>query len=168
MYDELARSQKRTPLEWVFLNAVLPSLVLTALLPAFQPTQCDAPRVRLQERISYDLLPVVTPGLRRLSPGLVSIRRPVYPADMRQAARDGRVVLKAVVDERGRVHRSSIQVLQTTDARFDDAARRALGSAVFWPAAWRGGNVGASVTMAIEFNLYRELTSIRGGTGRAR
>lgn len=159
MYDDLARSQKRTPLEWVFLNAVLPSLVWTALLPLFQPTQCDRPRVRLQERISYDVLPVVTPGSPRLSPVLVSLRRPDYPADMRRAARDGRVVLKAVVGERGRVRRSSIQVLQTTDARFDDAARQALGSAVFWPAVWRGDNVGASVTMVIEFHLYRELTS---------
>lgn len=160
MYDELARSQKRTPLEWFFLNAILPSLVVTALLRLSQPTQCDGPGSRLQERISYDVLPVVTPGSPSLTPVLVSIRRPDYPSDMRQAARDGRVVLKAVVDERGRVRRSSIRVLQTTDARFDDAARRALGSAVFWP-AWRGDNVGTSVTMAIEFNLYRELTYAR-------
>lgn len=161
MYDELARSQKRTPLEWIFLNAVLPSLVLTTLLRLFQPTQCPVPRVRLQERISYEVLPVVTPGSLRLTPVLVSIRRPDYPAEMRQAARDGRVVLKAVVNGRGRVRRSSIQVLQSTDARFDDAARRALGSAVFWPAAWGGDNVDASVTMVIEFNLYQELTHAR-------
>lgn len=161
MYDDLTRSQKRTPLEWVFLNAVLPSLVLTALLPLFRPTQCGVTRVRLRERISYDVLPLVTPGSQRLTPVLVSIRRPDYPADMRLAAQDGRVVLKAVVDERGRVRRSSIQVLQTTNAQFDDAARRALGSAVFWPAAWGGGYVDASVTMAIEFNLYRELTDAR-------
>ena len=161
MYDELTRSQKRTPLEWFFLNAVLPSLVLTAVLRLSQPTQCGGPISRLQERISYDVLPVVMPGSPRLAPVLVSIRRPDYPADMRQAARDGRVVLKAVVDERGRVRRSSIQVLQTTDARFDDAARGALGSAVFWPAAWRGDNVGTSVTLAIEFNLYPTVTYAR-------
>ena len=160
MYDDLARSQTRTPLEWVFLNAVLPSLVLTALLRLSQPTPCP-PRVRLQERVSYEVLPVVTPGSQRLSPVLVSIRRPDYPAAMRQEVRDGRVVLNAVVDGRGRVRRSSVQVLQTTDSRFDDAARSALGSAVFWPAVRRGDDVGASVTMAIEFHLYRELTNAR-------
>ena len=158
MYDELSRSQRRTPLEWVVLNVVVPSVLFTLLSAAFRPLcGCAALIPPLRERISYEVLPVVTFGSPRLTPVLVSIHQPDYPADMRRSMQEGRVVVKGIVDGRGKVVRSSVVVLQTTDSGFNEAARQAFGSAVFWPAVWGGENVSAPVTMVIEFHLlYRE------------
>ncbi|HXO83915.1 MAG TPA: TonB family protein [Gemmatimonadales bacterium] len=158
MYDELSRSQRRTPLEWIVLNVVVPSVLVTLLSTAFRPLCGCSPAIpRWHERISYEVLPVVTFGSPRVTPVLVSIHQPDYPADMRRSLNEGRVVVKGVVDDRGKVVRSSIVVLQTTDSRFNGAARQAFGSAVFWPAVWGGENMNAPVTMVIEFHLfYRE------------
>lgn len=160
MYDELARSQRPAPFEWVFLHVLLPSLGLTALLHfVAQGTQCLLPRMQFKERVSFEVLPVVTFGEPGLTPVLLSIRRPHYPIELRRSASEGRVVLKGVLDDRGRVRSSSIEVLLTADDRFDDAARRALRSALFWPAAWDGQET--SVTMVFDFNLDREPTDAR-------
>lgn len=161
MYDDLARSQTRTTLEWVALNVAIPSAVLTMLLSLARPVCGCSPIVRLQESISYDVLPAATSGPPRSSPVLVSIHRPDYPPEMLRRAQAGVVVLQAVVDERGRVRRESIAVVQTTDARFEEAARRALRSAVFWPAGWQAGYVASPVTVAIAFNLDHEVTYAR-------
>lgn len=156
MYEELARSQRKSPLEWVVLNVVIPSFALTLLLQPFE-MGCELiqpfPEGRLREEISYEVIPVVTPPEHVVPPVLVSIRRPDYPPGLRQAGTEGRVVLRAVVGARGRVRRASLEVLQSTDSRFDAAARQALGSAVFWPA--RPANE-AWVTMAITFDLLQE------------
>ena len=159
MYDELARSQRPTLLEWAFLHVLLPSLGLTILLRIFAQPGCSLAPIQLKERVSVEVLPVVTFGEPGPTPVLLSIQRPLYPVDLRRAAREGRVVLKGVLDERGRVRSSSIEVLQTADSRFDDTARRALRTALFWPAAWDGEEI--SVTMVFDFNLDRELTNAR-------
>ena len=161
MYDELARSQQRTPLEWFFLNAVIPSVVVTVLMSLFQPTRCSGPRVRVQEWITYEILPVLKPNSLRTAPVLVSVHRPDYPPAMRDAGSDGRVLVAGIVEPSGRVRRSSIQVLRATNFRFNDAAKQALGSAVFWPALWLGEGVEAPVTMAVEFKLSPEVINAR-------
>jgi len=155
MYEELARSQRQSPLEWVVLNVLVPSFALTFFMQSFGKTW-EVPRPgRLHEGISYEVIPVVTPPAPAVSPLLVSIRRPDYPPAMRRAGTEGRVVLRAVVDTRGRVRRSSIEVLQTTDSHFDAPSRQAVGSAVFWPAR-AGQAVDAWVTMVIAFSLDPE------------
>ena len=159
MYDELARSQRPMLLEWAFLHVLIPSLALTILLRFLAQPGCSLAPVQFRERVSFEVLPVVTFGEPALTPVLLSIRRPQYPVNLRSAAREGRVVLKGVLDERGRVRSSSIEVLQSADSRFDDTARRALRTALFWPAAWDGAKV--SVTMVFDFNLDRELSNAR-------
>lgn len=77
------------------------------------------------------------------------MREPGYPAPLRRAGIEGRVVLKGVVDTHGRVKRSSIVVL-----------RQALGAAVFRRAL--GGEPAEPwVTVVFDFTLSE-------GTGRAR
>lgn len=157
MYEDLARSQRQSPIEWVVLNVMVPSVALTFFMQ-LQSAGCEfaAPSAgRLREEITYEVIPVVTPPAPAASPVLVSLRRPDYPPAMRRAGAEGRVVLRAVVDTRGRVRRSSIEVLQTTDSQFDAPSRQAVGSAVFWPAR-AGQAIEAWVTMAIEFNLDPE------------
>lgn len=157
MYEDIARSQRPSSLEWVVWNVVIPSFAVTFVVHLFT-TGCELPAPsagRLREAISYEIIPVVTPPMPAVPPLLVSIHRPDYPAAMRRAGTDGRVVLRGLVDARGRVRRSSIEVLQTTDSRFDVAARQALGGAVFWPAR-TSQSVEAWVTMVVAFNLDTE------------
>jgi len=84
-------------------------------------------------------------------PLLVRMPPPEYPNGVRETGVEGRVVLKALVEKHGRVRRSSIVVLRTTDSRFVAPARDALGAAVFRPARFEGARIAAWVTMAIDF-----------------
>jgi TonB family protein len=83
-------------------------------------------------------------------PTLVRMPRPVYPDAMRRTGLEGRVVLKALVNRRGRVYPSSILVLRTTDVQFVAAARQALIAAVFRPARLGGARLEAWITIGID------------------
>jgi TonB family protein len=155
MYDDLARTQRPSPLEWLVVNMIIPSLLVTYALhwPAADETSHE-PRSRdvivcvlpvVPEEYQNHLLPDVFPLLIRMPP-------PDYPNDMRAAAIEGRVVLKALVEKQGRVRRSSIVVLRTTDSRFVAPARNALTAAVFRPARFEGARIAGWVTIAIDFN----------------
>lgn len=153
MYDDLATTQQPSPLEWLVMNMVVPSVLLTI---ALQPWASDVPRSTPRDGvITAEVIPVVTPPESDFYPLLLSIRLPEYPAAMRRAGTEGRVVLRALVDMHGRVRHSSIEVLQTTNPRFNTAARQAVGSALFRRAAW-GLPVESWVTMVIEFHLFPE------------
>ena len=153
MYDDLARTQRPSPLEWLVLNMLVPSILLTIVS---RPWGNDVPRATPRDGvITAEVIPVVTPPASDFSPLLLSIRLPEYPVAMRRAGTEGRVVLRALVDMHGRVRHSSIEVLQTTHPRFNTAARQALGSALFRWAPW-GLPVESWVTMVIEFHLFPE------------
>jgi TonB family protein len=82
--------------------------------------------------------------------------RPSYPAIMRRAGVEGRVVLRALVNPCGSVDSSSILALQATHEDFVPPARRALAAAAFRPARF-GGRMGAAwITMGIDVTLTRE------------
>jgi TonB family protein len=120
--------------------------------------------------VSVTMLPIVEPPSEDVGqpidlvpyfyPALIRMREPGYPAPLRRAGIEGRVVLKGVVDTHGRVKRSSIVVLQATEPRFAARARQALGAAVFRRAL--GGEPAEPwVTVVFDFTLSE-------GTGRAR
>jgi hypothetical protein len=81
------------------------------------------------------------------------------------------VVLRALVNARGRVEHSSILAFQATDSRFIEPSRQALAAALFRPARFGGQAGGAWITIAVDFNLVVRTPdhfAIRSGTGRAR
>jgi TonB family protein len=157
MYDDLARSQRPSSLEWLVVNAVIPSVLVTLALQITLATRA-AP---------------TPPGspLPDAFPTLISMPRPGYPAIMRRLRVGGRVVLRALVNARGRVEPSSILAFQATDSRFIERSRRAVAAALFRPARFGGQADGAWITIAVDFDLVARIPDrfgIRNGTGRAR
>lgn len=156
MYDDLARTQNPTPLEWFVVHALIPSVLVTAALH-WSP----AGPVALKEPTYVMVCPgigltpccpfVPWPGpIPDVFPTLVRMPRPGYPVAMRQARIEGHVVLKALVNTRGRVYPSSILVLRTTDVVFVAPARQALIAALFRPARLGGARIEAWITIGID------------------
>ncbi len=131
MYDDLARTQNPAPLEWLVVHALIPSILVTLALQA-HPTVPGAPRLAAYPE--YVMLVVEEP-----------------PAAMVREGIEGYVRLRALVDGRGRVSRSSIVTLHATDSRFVVPAQKALSRAVFRPAQSAGARIGYWVTMTIAF-----------------
>lgn len=151
MYDDLARTQSPTPLEWFVVHAVIPSVLVTAAFHWNSPiaaAESVAPT-------SVEWLVTVCenppwPPMADVFPTLVGMPRPIYPDAMRRARIEGRVVFQALVSTRGRVHPSSILVLRATDVAFVAPARQALTNALFRPARLGGVRIEAWITIGID------------------
>ena len=161
MYDDLARTQIPTPLEWFVVHAVIPSVLVTAALhwsPAV-PAPINEPSYlvicpRIDSVIEEPWLP--WGPIPDVFPTLVSMTQPAYPEAMRRAGIEGRVVLRALVNTHGRVVPPSILVLHTTDAEFSTPAILALSAARFRPAKFAGARIEAWITIAVDFKLPQE------------
>ena|SRR5438046_737485 len=108
MYDELARTQNPTPLEWFVVHAVIPSVLVTAALhwqPAVGAAAPTPPIVTEEFVIVCGYSPPLIPDL---VPTLVRMPRPTYPESMRRSGIDGRVVLKALINTRRGVPSSAV------------------------------------------------------------
>ena len=152
MYDDLARTQNPTRLEWFVVHAVIPSVLLTAALhwtPAAQAARQPAPTGVCLCSLSPIVEPAAGP-LPDVFPTLVRMPRAKYPAALRRVGIEGRVVFKALVNTRGHVYPSSILVLRTTDVAFVAPARQALRDALFRPARLGGARIEAWITIGID------------------
>ena len=150
MYDDLARTQNPTPLEWFVVHAVIPSVLVTAALhwsPEILATPIEptytivCPRTeRIPGGPVLDVFPV-----------LIRMPRATDPEAMRRSGVQGRVVLRALVSTHGRVYPSSILVLRATHVQFVVPAREALSAALFRPGWFGGQRMDAWITIAIDF-----------------
>jgi TonB family protein len=86
---------------------------------------------------------------------IVTSAIPHYPAALRQAGIDGRVLVRFVVDTAGRIDPASVQVLQSTHELFTRAVRDALGGFRFKPAEVGRRRVPALAEMPFEFRITR-------------
>lgn len=84
-------------------------------------------------------------------PRLISIEEPRYPPVLESAGITGRVVLDFIVDTAGRVNRSSIKVISSTNKAFEEPAMEALLTALFSPGKVQGNPVQVLVRQAISF-----------------
>jgi TonB family protein len=84
-----------------------------------------------------------------------SCQAPSYPASLRAARMEGRVLLQFIVDAEGRVEPGSVRTIQSTHSAFDDAARRALLTCRYRPARANQQPVRALVQSPISFRLER-------------
>jgi TonB family protein len=82
---------------------------------------------------------------------LRSMPRPEYPAILRRAGIQGRVIVQVAVDTSGRVEPGSPRVLSTPHPDFIEPAITAALDAVFTPARVRGQAVRVRTALAIEF-----------------
>lgn len=86
---------------------------------------------------------------------IVTSARPRYPESLRQAAIDGTVLVRFVVDTTGRVDMSSVAVVSSTHDLFTRAVRDALPGLRFKPAESGGHHVRALAEMPFEFQITR-------------
>ena len=164
MYDDLVRSQQRSPLEWLVVNMVIPSLLATFVLQVRAGDETSSLRTLPSPSYTSCFLPVVEEPIDPLPsefPLLIRMPGPRYPSEMRPAAIEGRVVLKGLVSRAGRVYRSSIRVLTASSEQFVIPAQDALAGAVFRPARWEGRPIEAWVTLTIQFNLRDDTREAR-------
>lgn len=157
MYDDLARTQNPTPLEWFVVNAVIPSVVLSLAL--WSPSATPAATAAAPLHVGYfcllrgTVLEEPEPGpIADVFPVLIHMPRASYPVALHQERIAGRVRLKALVNRRGGVEPQSIRVLLATDVRFVEFARRALSGALFRPARLSNRRIDAWITITIDFS----------------
>jgi len=162
MYDHVLRAQRPSVLEWLVVNALIPSVLLSFAHHIWHIqhlAHTRAPRVAcyagfLSPSDGFE------PGnpIPDVFPVLVDMPTPVYPALLRRAGIEDRVILRALVDVQGRVDTSSVLVVQATDPQFVLAARQALRQARFRPGRFAGKPMAAWATIAIDFTLTWETT----------
>ncbi|PYP15426.1 MAG: hypothetical protein DMD54_12120 [Gemmatimonadetes bacterium] len=160
MYDDLERSQRPSHLEWLVVNVVIPSVLVTFALHA-RPDHAGLVVSATQGPICvFGVIGVDHPLSHALNapipdfyPQVVSMARPAYPPGFRRAGIEGRVFLRALVETSGRVRGSSIDVVQSPRVEFNDPARRALAAALFKPARLAGQPIAAWITIAVNFNV---------------
>lgn len=85
---------------------------------------------------------------------LVSVR-PRYPESLRQAAIDGTVLVRFVIDTTGKVDMTSVAVVSSTHDLFTRAVREALPGFRFKPAEARGQRVRSLAEMPFQFQVTR-------------
>src|ERR1043166_2978216 len=134
MYDDLARSQRRSPLELFVVHALIPTVLVSFALHMHRSTTTMGD----ESPLGCPLLVLPPLDEWRVSipdvfPVLVRMPKPRYPVGIRSKTVE-QVRLSALVRVDGRVQPSSIRILQVTDSRFIDVARDALTAAVFRPA----------------------------------
>ena len=77
---------------------------------------------------------------------------PRYPEVLKSAGIGGRVTLEFVVDTTGRVDPSTIKIVNTAHAGFNNAAKEAVSKTIFRPGKLRGQPVNVMVRQQVVFN----------------
>jgi TonB family protein len=86
-------------------------------------------------------------------PHLTSGPPVTYPAPLLLSRISGRVVLQAVIDTTGRVEDGTLRVIESSDARFNQAAKDYARAARFTPGRIVGRAVRVRFEMPVEFKL---------------
>ena len=89
------------------------------------------------------------------APVLVSAPSTQYPDELRQQRIEGTVIVEAKIDTSGRVDTTSIKIVQSPDARFDQAAKNFVARSRYRAGKTDGRRVPMYVHVPVLFNLYR-------------
>jgi TonB family protein len=135
----------------------------TVAIPAQIPT--DIPAVDLQQRFDPQDYSgsgvegglggneVYAEALVEERPALLSAPAPVYPALLRQAGIQGRVILPAVIDTTGRVEPASVRIIQSPHPAFDQPTKDWVLKALFRPARVRGRGVRVFINLLVDYSI---------------
>lgn len=88
-------------------------------------------------------------------PVLLSHPTPQYPAVLRQAGIEGRVVIEAVLDAEGRAERGSLRVVSSAHPLFAAEAERVVLASRYRPARVAGHAVRVRVAVPVSFAMTR-------------
>ena len=86
-------------------------------------------------------------------PALLSAPAPVYPALLKQAGIQGRVILPAVIDTTGRVEPASVRILKSPHPGFDQPTKDWVLKALFRPARLRGRGVRVFINLLVDYSI---------------
>ena len=86
-------------------------------------------------------------------PSLLSAPAPVYPALLKQAGIQGRVILPAVIDTTGRVEPASVRIIKSSHPAFDQPTKDWILKALFRPARLHGRGVRVSVNLLVDYAI---------------
>src|SRR5207249_4890870 len=86
-------------------------------------------------------------------PTVLSGPIPVYPELLKQAQIQGRVLVQAIVDTLGRAEPTSVKVLQSPNAGFDQSAKNYVLKALFRPARVHGRAVRVLIQIPIDYRI---------------
>lgn len=86
-------------------------------------------------------------------PRLISSPPLAYPAPLLLSRISGRVIVAAVIDTTGRVQEGTLRVVETSDARFNGAAKDYVAGSRFAPGRMAGRAVRVRLELPVEFKL---------------
>jgi len=96
---------------------------------------------------------VYAEGLVEERPALLSAPAPVYPALLKQAGIQGRVILPAVIDTTGRVEPASVRIMKSSHPAFDQPTKDWVLKALFRPARLHGRGVRVSIHLVVDYAI---------------
>ena len=88
-------------------------------------------------------------------PALLSAPPPQYPALLKQAGIQGRVILRAIVDTTGRVEPTSVRIVQSPNPAFDQPTKEWVVKALFRPARLRGQLGRVFINLPVDYALTK-------------
>ena len=86
-------------------------------------------------------------------PALLSAPPPIYPALLKQAGIQGRVILPAVIDTLGRVEPASVRIMKSAHPAFDQPTKDWLLTALFRPARLHGRGVRVFINLLVDYSI---------------
>ena len=135
----------------------------TVALPAQIPS--DIPPVDLQQRFDpkdysgsgveggLSRNEVYAEALVEERPALLSAPPPIYPAFLKQAGIQGRVILPAVIDTMGLVEPASLRIMKSPHPAFDQPTKDWVLKALFRPARLHGRCVRVFVNLRVDYAI---------------
>lgn len=97
--------------------------------------------------------PIETSFGASVAPAFLHREMPVYPMMARKLGREGRVVLKLTIDEKGNL--LNVEVIERADYGFTEAAMEAVKKSTFLPAKKDGKPIASRALLPIKFQLKR-------------
>jgi TonB family protein len=86
-------------------------------------------------------------------PALLSAPPPVYPALLKQAGIQGRVILPAVIDTTGRVEPGSVRIMKSAHPAFDQPTKDWVLKALFRPARLQRRGVRVFIILLVDYSI---------------
>lgn len=86
-------------------------------------------------------------------PALLSAPAPVYPALLRRAGIQGRVILPAVIDTTGRVEPGSVRIMRSPHPAFDQPTKDSVLKALFRPGRLHGRGVRVFINLLVDYSI---------------
>jgi len=97
------------------------------------------------QEIEMDEIPTPVGGITAI------VQNVTYPQSAKENKLEGKVIIKAIIDEKGNV--SSTEVVQSLSKEYDNAAALAIKKTKFTPGIKDGKKVSAEITIPIMFKL---------------